>query len=335
MRSVISPYYPWWGGINNGWRHWNSSGHVPPNDVAAACYPTLNPYDSGDGNAILMHLGWAGAANVDVLAVSWWGQGGYEDARLPLLFQTAEAYNAYPDNRPVKLAFILEPYANRTGQNLVDDIRYLLDRFGTSPALFRLSRPTLYGPTAIERPLMLVYDPVIDGTWAGLIDGLRGTAYDSLILGRMDDSMLYDDSQVRTALSWARMDGLWNFGCYEYPTPMPTSPDYLLMPGIAPGWDDRRDGRSDYSSRENGARYDRVWSQVLAWPDRPELVNVISFNEWHEGSQIEPAKPFSYRKNGKTIRYADYEGHYGLIGQAAQSAYLSRTALHAASYRAG
>jgi Glycosyl hydrolase family 99 len=49
-----------------------------------------------------------------------------------------------------------------------------------------------------------------------------------------------------------------------------------------------------------------------------DFVTITSYNEWGEGTQIEPA--------GHGGRYESYDGAYGLRGRAAQRAYIRRTA---------
>jgi hypothetical protein len=53
---------------------------------------------------------------------------------------------------------------------------------------------------------------------------------------------------------------------------------------------------------------------------RAAIVTVTSYNEWHEGTQIEPAR-------------GGYDGAYGTAGREAERAYLDRTALWAARFR--
>jgi glycoprotein endo-alpha-1,2-mannosidase len=72
---------------------------------------------------------------------------------------------------------------------------------------------------------------------------------------------------------------------------------------VAPGYIDTRirpwNGRNT-RDRENGAYYDRLWSAALGVD--PGMVAITSFNEWHEGTQIEPAIP----KTIPGFTYLDY-----------------------------
>jgi hypothetical protein len=65
---------------------------------------------------------------------------------------------------------------------------------------------------------------------------------------------------------------------------------------------------------------------------RPDLITITSFNEWHEGTQIEPAAPPARRAG---YLYLGYEGAWGLHGVAAETSYLDRTAYWSKIFKAG
>ena len=70
--------------------------------------------------------------------------------------------------------------------------------------------------------------------------------------------------------------------------------------------------------RRNGATDDAMWRAALA--ARADLVTITSYNEWNEGTQIEPASSAPHRG------YATYAGTYGVRDRDAAYAYLARTA---------
>jgi len=70
----------------------------------------------------------------------------------------------------------------------------------------------------------------------------------------------------------------------------------LFVPSVGPGYIDTRvrpwNGKTT-KERHNGKYYTVAWkSAILA---NPSLISITSFNEWHEGTQIEPAIPKTYR----------------------------------------
>jgi glycoprotein endo-alpha-1,2-mannosidase len=59
---------------------------------------------------------------------------------------------------------------------------------------------------------------------------------------------------------------------------------------IIPGYDDRSTGRPPprpVTNRWGGEVYRALWQAAIA--ARPDWVLITSWNEWHEGSEIEPS----------------------------------------------
>jgi hypothetical protein len=79
--------------------------------------------------------------------------------------------------------------------------------------------------------------------------------------------------------------------------------------------------------RRHGQAYDAMWHAALA--AGADRITITSFNEWQEGTQIEPAIPIRLGE----YRYISYDGAWGLHGAAAEYAYLDRTAFWANLFR--
>src|SRR6476660_6504536 len=117
---VSAFYYPWYAPTahDGSYQHWSQRGHTPPNDIASAFYPARGIYSSADRLVIGEQMDELHTAGVDEVAVSWWGRGSAEDARLPAVIAAAR-------NVGITVAAHLEPYTGRTVASTVDDVRYL------------------------------------------------------------------------------------------------------------------------------------------------------------------------------------------------------------------
>src|SRR5262249_41720153 len=90
----------------------------------------------------------------------------------------------------------------------------------------------------------------------------------------------------------------------------------LCAPSVGPGYEAAAaTGDTRIKPRLDGGTYDSMWR--AANDPRADIVTSRSYNEWSEGTQIEPA--------GHGGRYESYDGAYGLHGRAAERAYLTRT----------
>jgi uncharacterized protein YidB (DUF937 family) len=311
-------YYPWYGSpaVAGSYRHWPQGNLTPPNGISSNFYPVLGAYDSGDSAAVAQHMKWLKQAGTGVLVTSWWGQGSYEDQRVPLVLDQAGAQG-------IKVAFHIEPYANRTAASVAADVGYLMTKYGSHPAYFR---DAAHG----DRNAFYVFESLRITDWSP-IESLKSQA---IILTQTTDTSKsahfggmysYDGIAAASLPDWSGTDRFCKAN------------GLVWAPSIAPGYIDDRavPGNTTPSvDRASGAAYDKVWQHVISSGDggsAPTWVSITSFNEWHEGSQIEPA---TNTPPTEPVTYMTYEGAYGTGGTAATTAYIDRTQFWIQQYAA-
>jgi glycoprotein endo-alpha-1,2-mannosidase len=279
-------YYPWYStpARDGHWAHWYVVHDGVP-VLSVPQYPSRGLYSSSNRKVVAAHMREIASTGISTVVVSWWGAGSPEDARLPLVAEAARRYG-------LAVAIHLEPYPGRTPASAAADIARLheagVDDF-------------------------YVYDADRDppSAWADALAGLEGVRVfgHTTLVGRakaagFDGLYTYDvgtwtGSTFRRLCTQAHANGL------------------LCAPSVGPGYDARLATRDELvRPRQRGATYDRMWRAALR--AGADLVTVTSYNEWQEGTQIEPARP--------QVGRPGYDGAWGTRGLAAQNAYLAATA---------
>jgi glycoprotein endo-alpha-1,2-mannosidase len=233
-------------------------------------------------------MGEIAGIGVGEVVVSWWGRGSQEDQRLPMLIRAAS-------RRGLEVGAHLEPYTGRTIESVTGDVEYLRG----------LGIRDVY-----------LYDPFLlpdDGLAA-----LNATLTDVRML-----------AQTKAVERAARdgFDGVYTYDVLEAHgfnalCSAARAAHIACAPSVGPGFDARRAaGIPRVRPRRDGATYDHLWRMALR--ARPDMITITSYNEWHEGTQIEAARGKQFF-GGR--RYGTYDGAWGLHGAAASNAYLQRTA---------
>lgn len=326
-------YYPWYGTptYDGQYYHWNhrylphwhqavtnqypKGRHKPPDDIGASFYPQLGCYSSKDHRIIQMHMKMLRQAGVGVLAVSWFPPDQHDDEGkpldevLPLLLDIAK-------NFALKIALHLEPYKNRSAHSVYNDIKYIHSNYGTHPALYKmLARAE--SPTAL--PVVYIYDsyqvPPLDWAKVFTTDGslsLRNTVNDVIAIG------LVTSAATKLDIITSGFDGFYTYFASDGFTYGSTSHNWnplsrfanehnlLFVPSAGPGYDDTkvRPWNSQNTQSRSGGRYYRE-KMSAGIEAGTKLLSITSFNEWHEGTQIEPAIPTALTG----ITYQDYRPH--------------------------
>jgi hypothetical protein len=294
--TVAIFYYPWYGtpAQDGAWQHWNQNGHQPPGDLYSPFYPAQGPYSSSDPRVVDQQMAQISMAGIDEVVVSWWGRGSPEDQRLPLVISSARRYG-------LLVGIHLEPYPNRSMASVAEDLAYI--------ATLGIRDVYIYHP----RDFSAAEWATLRGQTPSQLRLLAGTEFAGFALaGHFNGIYTYDFST-------------YNGGKFIRLCAEAHAMHLVCAPSVGPGYDGSRAGEtSGGRQRLRGATYDRLWTAALA--AAPDIVTITSYNEWGEGTQIEPAQA----RQG----YASYDGAWGLIGTAAQTAYLMRTAYWTARFHA-
>ena len=314
-RPVSIFYYPWYGtpAVDGVYQHWQQGGHLPPADIGSDYYPARGPYSSDDARVVDAQMREIAAAGVGEVVSSWWGWGSIEDQRLPLVVGAAGAHG-------LTVAVQLEPYDPRnppyvwrSADTVAADVAHLRD--------LGIRRLYVYAP----------FDDVSDAAWAAISAG-RGSL-----------QILAQTTNVARAAADG-FDGVYTYDVVSYGASSfgrlcarAHAAKLICAPSVGPGFEaERATGDPHVKPRLDGRTYDSMWAAAIrAGADR---VTITSYNEWHEGTQIEPARTGGSRTPAASptigLRYLSYDGAYGLHGRDAARAYLERTAYWVSRYAA-
>ncbi|GEM_PF-207133 len=311
--KVHAFYYPWYGNPRTDKfnYHWNHQQFVkegePKNypgsdDIAANFYPKLGCYSSNSDQDLDAHMLMLHRAKAGVICTSWWGKDTYTDKAVPRLLEAAARHK-------IKVCFHIEPFPGRNAQTTRDAIVYIIDKYGSHSAFYR------YGKEK-SRPMFYVYDSYLTPAeqWKTILSPdvpqtIRKTKYDSVVIG------LWVKENEQTFMAEGHFDGCYTYFAtdgFTYGSTTGNWPklaewaqqnDKLFIPSVGPGYVDLRIrpwNDVNTRNRQNGAYYDREFAAAIAV--RPPIISITTFNEWHEGTQIEPAVP----KQIPDFKYLDY-----------------------------
>ncbi|MDR3195038.1 MAG: alpha-mannosidase [Tannerella sp.] len=308
-------YYNWYGNTEKDGReiHWAhpvlkqsdedtvTRGTIPGgDDIASNFFPQLGAYSCTDSATVDRHMRMLTQARIGVIVLTWWDVHDFGYQSVPLIMDLAARHG-------VKVCFHIEPFAGRNAETVRRNIQTIVDSYGCHPAFYRNG----------GKPLFFIYDSYLTPPeeWDTLLlpDGsitIRNTPYDALMIG------LWVKEGEEDFFARSGFDGFYTyFGATAFtygstPAHWPYLQKWakqhgkLFIPSVAPGYIDTRvrpwNGRTS-RDRENGRYYDRMFEAAIH--SGVTHIGITSFNEWHEGTQIEPAVPF----HPAAFHYLDYE----------------------------
>jgi len=290
-RSTLAFYYGWYGKAetSGSWVHWRTVDPLAERIENSADFPGHGgAYDSHDRALIERQVEAARGAGITGFIASWWGQGSFEDRGVPLLLASAVKHGPAVSAYYEKIVGDDPPSRIKAA---IADLDYLLSHYGSDKAWLR----------ADGKPVIFVYGRALNALqpaeWREVIAQVRRDNPGGVVLiadsfkpeyvAEFDGASTYNVTGQTQRKSPAEV-AVWAHTAY--PKMVAAAQGKISTVTVIPGYDDTHLGRPvprPVTDRYGGETYRALWKEAIA--ARPDWVLITSWNEWHEGSEIEPS----------------------------------------------
>ena len=292
---LLAHYMPWfsanWRGENPTWGwHWTMNAFDPNQiikgrrSIASHYYPYIGPYDSSEAAVVEYHLRTMKLAGIDGVIVDWYGRTDHFDyaqihRNCELVLQTAARMN-------MKFAVCYEdqtiPILEKGGKIKADarishaaaELRWLEDNWFRNPAYLRHE----------GKPVWLSFGN----------DGLTDAQWEQVLSGRAIPSIYLSEHRRRVGAD----------GAFDWPIPaqgLKATEDFAVrshdwpvaMPVVFPRFNDiygEAKVRDSYPIIPADGGQTLIKSLRNALKISPPFVQIATWNDWGEGTQIEPSQ---------------------------------------------
>jgi len=296
QKEVLVFYYGWYGTKAHSGQdiHWLNPDPARRHIDDSPDYPLGGPYDSLDPAVIARQMTQIKDAGITGLIASWWGQGDRTDTQLRRLLDAAGAQG-------LKVTAYIEQAIS--AESVAADTLYLHETYARHPAWLRLD----------GKPVIMYFDRLMQDIapegWhraRNLIEkqapgAMRfiGTAntLEEIATRKSSFDGLHIYSQQFEGAEFRLFPALWR-GRYYRQWVRAQQGAKVTTATILPGFDDRRlpdrKGKRPVIERGDGEPFRRLWEAAIN--AKPDWILIVSFNEWHEASQIEPSIAYGTRE---------------------------------------
>lgn len=305
-KQALAFYYGWYGNpeVSKRWVHWKNVDVAKKHIDESTHFPVLGAYDTHDPKIVNTHCRQAKEAGLTGFVATWWRQNDFHDEGMPLLLDTARKHG-------LKITVYYEavpPRGKPTVEGAVDDLLYIMRRYAGHPAWLKVGgKPVIfiYG-RAVGDLKLAGWEKVMNDFTArypggGVFIGDQITPQAARIF---DGIHTYNPTGQTKGKS---LDEIRAWARTTFPQWIRTAgPDRIAVVTIIPGYDDSvqpsRKPPRPITDRHNGETYKVMWQEAIA--ANPDWVIVTSWNEWHEGSEIEPSAELGDKDLKTTKQFA-------------------------------
>jgi glycoprotein endo-alpha-1,2-mannosidase len=306
--EVLASYYVWYG----PGKSWGKEDVAKKEISNTARYPIKGAYDSHDPAVIDWHIDQAKAQGITGFIASWWGVGEHEswvEKGCQILIERAEKKN-------FKIAIYWEQAPGEGKdqiQRAIGELSYVLTRYGKSPAFLKVD----------GKPVIFAYGRVMwqipPNAWPEIIRATRTKAGDFALIADGDQknyAYLFDGLHTYPVPSGEKFAQLpakterpheeavaLAARAYEEAVGFARQHQRIACVTVSPGYDDRKHNKPGFQvDRHDGHPYEALWKEAVKV--NPDWILITSWNEWPEGTEIEPSVELGDKYLKITSQYA-------------------------------
>ncbi len=310
-KVLLAHYMPWFEGKPNsgrwGW-HWTMNAVDPDlqikgkRSIASHHYPLIGPYDSGDRDVIDYHLATMKLAGIDGVVVDWYGLTDFRDYAM-LHRNTTRVLEAA---ERLQMKFVV-CYEDQTIPALVEGNRFQQQERVSHAAseLKWLGQYWFRSPSYLKwdnKPVLLSFglNGLKDSEWTACIQQsgvdvsyFRQQTRRHAAIGGFDWPI---PAEADAALErFAQTSKAWPA---SIPVVYPRFIDYYAEAKVGPSYGKIED--------DGGLRYRKLLESALQ--SNGPIIQMATWNDWGEGTQIEPSLEFGYRELETTLSLLQEKG---------------------------
>jgi hypothetical protein len=283
-KPVLAYFYGWY--TKNAWY----GGIGGPNSLAVADVPAIGLYNSQNVTVIDTQISEAESAGINGFIASWWGPKSFTDNTDQILVN--EAASKYP-GFAVSLYFETEIIQNMNSSQtieasqIVTDVQYIMKTYGSDSGFMQIDgKPVLFFSGVDNWPVEF---------WTNVVGEIH-SLYPSLLV--MSDSLdvdymsAFDGAASYVDLGYFTQSLTLQNGTYPTFTDLSqlaSSEGKYWFATATPGFNGTNDGKTQFPvvARNDGNTFTIDWG--IAQCSNPDGIIVGTWNEYYEGTSIEPA----------------------------------------------
>ena len=294
-KKVLAFHYAWYGtpwGEAEKWLGWGGGKHDPGivmegrRTLKTPHYPLDGPYDSLSEETIRRQLDDLKLGGMDGFIVSWWWEGHYSRKVLKRMVELApeDSITVYYETA---MTFDLRDEDPRKAvKKIAEDFKLLLNGPATEKSWIEVEGKPLIVAYIVENYTVeewkrireevgedfFLLGDTLNPDYLEVMDGLHTYSPVGILTSGKDLAEVY-----RKAAEACRSRG--------------DRSSALFAATVCPGYDDRKIRSPGlFLPRGDGATYRETWRAALAC--KPDWILICTYNEWLEGTEIEPSREY-------------------------------------------